>query len=136
MIRVISHLGVKVDVHNKTICVLEEKVAKMEGHLCHCKDQEKRKGKEVVQVEELLVFNYDSDNAYHTAPSIGRVKVLELIPIDSTSGDEETKKMEGYEPYRCGCASHPILLSSDDNVLVAENTISIRIQVERSSLAD
>ena len=136
MMRVIDHLRVKVDVYNKTICVLKEKVAEMEGCLCHCTDQGKGKGKEVVQVEEPLVFNYDSDDAYHTAPSTGGVKVLELIPIDLTSGDKEVKKAEGYNSCGCGCASHPILLSSDDNVSVAENTIPIRIQVECSPPTD
>ena len=87
-------------------------------------------------MEELLVFNYDLDDTYHMAPSMGRVKVLELIPIDSNPEDGEAKKVEGYKPCRCGHASHPILLSSDDNILVAENTIPIRIQVECSPLAD
>ena len=36
----------------------------------------------------------------------------------------------------CGRASHPILLSSDDNISVAENTIPIRIQVEHSPPTD
>ena len=87
-------------------------------------------------MEKPFVFNYDSDDTYHTAPSTGGVKVLKLIPIDLNPEDKEVKKMEGYEPCGCGCASHPILLSSDDNVLVAENTIPIRIQVECSPLAD
>ena len=51
----IEHLGVEVDVHNKTIQVLEEKVAEIEGHLCHCADQRRGKGKEVVWVEEPLL---------------------------------------------------------------------------------
>ena len=102
MTRLVKHLGVEVDVCNKTIQVLEEKVAKIEGCLCHCTDQGKGKGKEVIWVEEPLVFNYDSDDAYHTAPSTGRVKVLELIPINLDSNAEEVKKAEGYNSCRCG----------------------------------
>ena len=83
-----------------------------------------------------MVFNYDLDNTYCTAPSTGGVKVLELIPINSNPEDEEVNKAEGYEPCGCGCASHPILLSSDDNILVAENAIPIRIQVEHSPPVD
>ena len=73
MMRLVEHLGVEVDVRNESIRVLEEKVGKMEGHLCHCADQGKGKGKEVVRVEEPLVFNYDSDDAYRTALSTGGV---------------------------------------------------------------
>ena len=83
-----------------------------------------------------MVFNYDLDNTYCMAPSTGGVKVLKLIPINSNLEDREVKKMEGYEPCRCSCASHPILLSNDDNISVAENTVPIRIQVERSPPAD
>ena len=108
----------------------------MEGRLCHCADQGKGKGKEAVRVEEPLVFNYDSDDAYCTALSTSGVKVLELIPIDSDSNVEEVKKTDGYNSCGCRCASHPILLSSDDNVSVAENTVLIRIQVERSPPTD
>ena len=108
----------------------------MEGCLCHCADQGKGKGKEVIWVEEPLVFNYDSDNAYHTAPSTGRAKVLELIPINLDSNAKEVKKTEGYNSCGCRHASHPILLSSNDNVLVVENTIPIRIQVEWSPPVD
>ena len=108
----------------------------MEGRLCHCTNQGKGKGKEVVQVEEPLVFNYDSDDAYCTAPSTGRVKVLELIPIDSDSNVKGVKKVDGYNSCGCGRASHPILLSSDDNVSVVENAIPIRIQVEYSPPTD
>ena len=35
--------------------ILKEKVAEMEGHLCHCADQGRGKGKEVVWVEEPLL---------------------------------------------------------------------------------
>ena len=108
----------------------------MEGCLCHCADQGKGKGKKVVQVEEPLVFNYNSDNAYCMAPSTGGVKVLELIPIDLDSNVKEVKKVDGYNSCGCGHASHPILLSSNDNVSVVENTIPIRIQVEHSPPAD
>ena len=83
-----------------------------------------------------MVFNYDSDDTYCMAPSTGGVKVLELIPINSDSNVEEVKKTDGYNSCGCGHASHPILLSSDDNVSVAENAIPIRIQVERSPPAD
>ena len=34
--------------HNETIVVLEEKIVEMESCLCHCADQGKGKGKEVV----------------------------------------------------------------------------------------
>ena len=108
----------------------------MEGRLGHCADQGKGKGKEVVRVEEPLVFNYDSDDAYRMAPSTGGVKVLELIPINLDSNVEEVKKTDGYNSCGCRCASHPILLSSDDNILVVENAVPIRIQVERSLPAD
>ena len=47
-LRVVDHLGVEVGICNKTIVVLEEKITKMENHLCHCADQGKGKGKEVV----------------------------------------------------------------------------------------
>ena len=134
--RVVNHLGIKVNICNETIVVLEEKIAEMESCLCHCVDQGKEKGKEVIQVEKPLVFNYNLDNAYHMTPSTGGVKVLKLIPIDSNLEDREVKKMEGYELYGCSCASHPILLSSDDNILVVENTIPIRIQVEHSPPVD
>ena len=87
-------------------------------------------------MEEPLVFNYDSDDAYHTAPSTGGVKVLELIPIDSDSNVKEVKKTDGYNSCGCGRVSHPILLSSDDNISVVENVIPIRIQVEHSPPAD
>ena len=87
-------------------------------------------------MKEPLVFNYDLDNTYCMAPSIGGVKVLELISINSNPEDEEVKKVEGYESCGYGCASHPILLSSDNNILVAENTIPIRIQVEYSPPVD
>ena len=87
-------------------------------------------------MEEPLVFNYNSDNTYHTAPSTGRVKVLELIPIDSDSNTKEVKKVEGYNLCGCGQASHPILLSSDKNISVAENAIPIRIQVECVTFSD
>ena len=133
--RLVEHLSVKVDVCNESIQVLKEKVGKMEGRLCHCADQGKGKGKEVIWVEEPLVF-YDLDDAYRTAPSTGGVKALELIPIDSDSNVEEVKKVEGYNLCGCGCASHPILLSSDDNISVVENAIPIRIQVECSPPAD
>ena len=53
-------------------------------------------------MEEPLVFNYDLDNAYCMAPSIGRVKVLELIPINLDSNAEEVKKGEGYNLCRYG----------------------------------
>ena len=135
LMRVVDHLGVEVG-HNKTIRVLEEKIADMEGCPCHCTDQGKGKGKEVVLVEESSVFNYNSDNTYCMALSMGRVKILELIPIDSNLEDREVKKLEGYKLCGCGCASHPILLSSDDNILVAENAIPIRIQVEHSPPTD
>ena len=78
------------------------------------------------------MFNYNSDDTYHMAPSTGRVKVFKLIPIDSNPEDREVKKMGDYESCGCGHTSHPILLSSDDNILVVENTIPIRIQVEHS----
>ena len=87
-------------------------------------------------MEEPLVFNYDSDDTYRMAPSTGGAKVLELIPIDSDSNAEEVKKVDEYNSCGCGCASHPILLSSDNNVSVVENAIPIRIQVERSPPAD
>ena len=132
LMRLVKHLRIKVNMHNESIIVLEEKVAEMEKHFCHCTDQGKGEGKEIIQVEEPLVFNYDSDNTYHTAPSTSGVKVLKLIPINSNPEDREVKKMEGYKSCGCGCASHPILLSSDNNVSVAENTIPIRIQVEHS----
>ena len=48
LMRVIDHLGIEVNVCNKIIGVLEEKIAKMENHLCQCTDQEKGKEKEVV----------------------------------------------------------------------------------------
>ena len=102
MIRLVKHLRVEVDVHNETIQVLKEKVAEMEGCLCHCADQGKGKGKEVIQVEEPLVFNYDLDDAYCTAPSTSGVKVLELIPINLDSNAKEVKKVEGYNLCRCG----------------------------------
>ena len=108
----------------------------MEGRLCHCADLGKGKGKEVVWVEEPLVFNYDSGDTYCTAPSTGSVKVLELIPIDLDSNTEEVKKVDGYNSCGCGRASHPILLSSDNNVSVAENAIPVRIQVKCSPPAD
>ena len=44
--------------------------------------------------------------------------------------------MDGYNSCGYGYASHPILLSSDNNVSVAENTVPIRIQVEHSPPAD
>ena len=78
------------------------------------------------------MFNYDSDDAYHMAPSTGRARVLKLIPINSNLEDEEVKKTGSYKSCGCGCTSHPILLSSDDNILVVENTIPIGIQVECS----
>ena len=87
-------------------------------------------------MEEPLVFNYDLDNANCTAQSTGSVKVLELIPIDSDSNVEEVKKADRYNSCGCRCASYPILLSSDDNVLVVENAIPIRIQVECSPPTD
>ena len=136
MVRLVEYLGVEVEVRNKSIQVFEGKVSEMEGRLCHCVDQGKGKGKEVIWVEEPLVFNYDSDNAYCTAPSTGGVKVLELIPIDSDSNVEEVKKADEYNLCGCRHASHPILLSSDNNVSVVENTIPIKIQVERSPPAD
>ena len=108
----------------------------MEGCLSHCVDQGKGKGKEVVWAEEPLVFNYNSDDTYHTAPSTGGVKVLELILINSDSNIKEVKKTDGYNSCGCGRTSYPILLSSDDNVSVAENAIPIRIQVECSPPAD
>ena len=82
------------------------------------------------------MFNYNSDDAYHTAPSTGRVKVLELIPIDLDLNAKEVKKVDRYNLCGCGGASHPILLSSDDNISVVENAIPIRIQVERSPPVD
>ena len=136
MMRLVEHLSVEVDVCNESIRVLEEKVGEMEGHLCHCANQGKGKGKEVVYVEEPLVSNYNSDDTYCTAPSTGRVKVLELIPIDSDSNAEEVKKVDEYNSCGCGHASHPILLSSNNNILVVENAIPIRIQVECSPPAD
>ena len=79
---------------------------------------------------ELLVFDYNSDNVYYTAPSTGGTKVLELIPINSDLEGGEVKKEGGYKFCGCSCTSHPILLSSDENVLVAENIVPVRIQVE------
>ena len=127
MMRLVEHLGAEVDVHNETIQVLKEKVGEMEGRLCHCTDLGKGKEKEVIRVEEPLVSNYDWDDAYRTAPSTGSVKVLELIPIDSDLNAEEVKKVNGYNSCGCGHASHPILLSSNDNVSVVENAVPIRI---------
>ena len=46
--KVVDHLGIKVNVYNKAINILEEKVAEMGNHLCHCVDQGKGKGKEVI----------------------------------------------------------------------------------------
>ena len=48
LMRIVDHLKIEVNIHNETIIVLEEKIAKMENHLCQCTDQEKGKGKEVV----------------------------------------------------------------------------------------
>ena len=48
MMRLVEHLSVEVDVCNESIRVLEEKVGEMEGRLCHCANQGKGKGKEVV----------------------------------------------------------------------------------------
>ena len=48
MMRLVEHLGVEVEVCNETIRVLEEKVGKMGGRLCHCANQGKGKGKEVM----------------------------------------------------------------------------------------
>ena len=46
---------------------LKATVKEMKGQLCHCKEG---KGKEVIKVEsEPLVFGYDSDDSYRTAPS-------------------------------------------------------------------
>ena len=107
LMRLVNHLGIEVNVYDNVydnaINKLKAKVMDMEDYLCHCVDQGKGKGKEVVQVEkESLVFNYDSDDAYYTAPSTGRVKALKLIPIDSDPEGREVKKTEGYKSCRCG----------------------------------
>ena len=136
MVRLVEHLSVEVEVCNESTWTLKEKVGKMEGHLCHCTDQGKGKGKEVIQVEEPLVFNYNLDDAYCMAPSTSRVKVPELIPINLDLNVKEVKKVDRYNSCGCGCASHPILLSSDNNISVAENAIPIRIQVECSPSTD
>ena len=48
LMRIVDHLKIEVNIHNETIVVLEEKIAKMENHLCQCTDQGKGKRKEVV----------------------------------------------------------------------------------------
>ena len=87
-------------------------------------------------VHILVIYLQCTCLVHHPLPPVGGVKVLELIPIDLDLNAEQVKKAEGYNSCRCGQASHPILLSSDDNVSVAENAIPIRIQVEHSPPAD
>ena len=48
LMRLIDHLRIKVNMHDNTLDILEDKVADMENQLCHCMDQGKGKGKEVI----------------------------------------------------------------------------------------
>ena len=90
----IAHLEEEANVCNSWIGgltnlldALKATIEEMKGQLCHCNEG---KGKEVIKVESKpLVFRYDSNNSYQTAPGISKATVIKLIPIDSNPESRE-----------------------------------------------